>query len=173
MWLNIPSKGGHYSLWVGACHSLPTHYLASIPVWPALQVQHSGFHENQSSGWFCESSTVNNTHENHLYTQTVTSVVTLSCISPYSTAKSICTHCMQVLWRQPHCVAFSYIKTLSNIQVSLYRSQLYTMQTNRHTEDCAIQTGFDWITAYIIRLPGKSTAEGMRQRQPVSYQWAG
>lgn len=47
------------------------------------------------------------------------------------------------------------------------------MQTNRHTEDCAIQTGFDWITAYIIRLPGKSTAEGISQRQPVSLQWAG
>lgn len=46
------------------------------------------------------------------------------------------------------------------------------MQTNRHTEDSAIQTGFDWTTAYIIRLPGKSTAESMRQRQPSSYQWA-
>lgn len=61
-------------------------------------------------------------------------------------------------------------KALSKIRVSLCSSQLYTMQTNRHTEDCAIQTGIDWITAYIIRLPGKSTAEGIRQRQPVSSQ---
>lgn len=52
----------------------------------------------------------------------------------------------------------------------MYGSQLYTKQTNRHTEDSASQTGFDLITAYIIRLPGKSTAEGKRQRQPVSFQ---
>lgn len=32
---------------------------------------------------------------------------------------------------------------------------------------------FDWITAYIITLPGKSTAEGIRQRQPESSKWAG
>lgn len=68
---------------------------------------------------------------------------------------------------------FQLHKALSNIQVPLYCSQLYTIQTNRHTEYCAIQTGFNWITAYIIRLPGKSTAEGIRQRQPVSSQWAG
>lgn len=35
------------------------------------------------------------------------------------------------------------------------------MQTNTLAEGWAIQKAFDWVTPYIIRLPRKSTEEGI------------
>lgn len=54
-------------------------------------------------------SLVKNTHMNHVYIQTVTSVIVLRVVSrPYISDECICSQCMQVLWW--HTVAFSYIK---------------------------------------------------------------
>lgn len=140
--------------WEPAIHSPPT-------IWLSSEFDHLSKYRTLVLLWETKQRAVflnrarSITHMDHLYTQTILT----SGPSPHA-----CRYCDDTL------CGFQLHKSLSNIQVSLYCSQLYTMQTNRHTEDSAIQTGFDWTTAYIIRLPGKSTAESMRQRQPSSYQ---